>query len=229
MQVNHERLLTAAQTQILSEKSLRYKRNSLVLGVVIICGHLLDVRFDDLSVFGAKLLGNQALLAFILLWLAYIYNLAMFVRFGRSDWQTWVDNLTGRWGSDEDNRTFFPELAMYWQREPESPWTMSRRFGLGSDKFVKWDGYEVDPSQTNLICYADLKNFPPRPDEEPTSRQQIFTVPMILVDTVHRAVNQVKIFELGIPAAVFGLAIAALIFDLGVWWLQPEGCMLICS
>jgi len=229
MQDVHEKLLNAAQSEILSEKSLRYKRNGLVLGILIICGHLLPVRFDDLSLFGAKLAGNQALLAFILLWAAYIYNLAMFARFGRSDWQTWVDNLTGRWGSKDENELFFPELRMYWQQEPRDTWTISRRLKSDVDRFVEWDEYEADPNQVNVACYAKLKNLPRRPDVPAVTKKSLFTVPLLLVDTVQRTVNQAKIYELGIPLAILAFAALALLFNVGTWLLQPEGCTLICS
>lgn len=202
----HEKLLNTAQAEILSEKSLRYKRNALVLGIVIIGGNILGVQFHDLSIFGAKLPGDQRNVAIWVIWIAYIYNLGMYAVYGLGDWQNWTDNLTKKWPEGDDKQRFFPELRMYWRLNPTQDETINRLYSSQKrSAMLGWNGFRADENDQLLICESKFKANEP----EGWSPTSAFNVPLVLENTVRRSVVRSAIFELGIPTLVFLFAVLA--------------------
>jgi len=139
MHENYEELLKSAQTEIFSEKTSRYKRNVLILSVVLAGIHIIGATFLNLNLLGVQLPSdmNSKAVAVSLLWVANVYNIAMLWVHGRRDWKNWVTNLTSRSPDSDKGKTYcFPELKMYWEQAPTLGDT--KRYRFGAVKKVSW-------------------------------------------------------------------------------------------
>ncbi|MEC9369534.1 MAG: hypothetical protein VX871_12680 [Pseudomonadota bacterium] len=213
MQENHQELLNAAQHEILSERALRYKRNVLVLSVVLLFAYAVGAQFSNLNIFGIRLpVGiDDRTAALAVLWIANAYNILMLVTHGFGDWSEWVENLTGRWPDGEDRRQFFyPELRMYWRKFPKHDRTILSRMPNDVGRFRSWNPFEIDRLERLLTLSAQFKNRNPNlrslyQDE----RVNMFRVPVVVEKQVQRQIIQLVAYELAPVALTLAAAIIA--------------------
>ena len=211
-----QNLLNSAHPEILSEKPRRYKRTVLVLSVVLIGVHVLGASFEKLQLLGVGLpyVAGNRVAACAVLWLANIYSAIMLWNYGKRDWQTWVENLIGRWPMDREQKKFlFPELDMYWGKLPKLSTTRTIRLESFDYLFVEWDGFSSDKFGQILTCYATTMPKIPKHDPIP-SKTPIFQVPHIVVTAVKRQVKHFKKFEVLPAVIVIILACVGLPWDI---------------
>lgn len=198
MNNTHNELLRAAQAAILADRTLRYKRNALLLGLLLAGTYLYPLDFARFSVFGIGLQNDvdTAKVAFFVAVAAFAYNTVLFVIFGIQDFLTWNDNLTGNWPGEKGeakNGFIFPSLKMYWKWYPSRS-DLEFRLGSGHiDRFVEWAKFET--SGKNLSCYASMKQTPPNRNAPPTD-SSLFSVPVVIVRAVKRNVWTVVVFQI---------------------------------
>lgn len=215
MNLIHEELLKTAQTEILSEKAQRYKRNVTLLGLVIAGAHILGAEFNGLNLFGVKLPKeiNIKIASFMVLWLAHLYNSIMLWTYGNRDWQTWIENLTERWPEKQgDRHLIFPELKMYWGQLPQNETTRSIRLGSNIDRFKEWVEFKSDRHGQTFICIARLFSQHPNQGQQ-TSNQSIFEVPNVVVTTVKRQVKNFNNFDVWPVGLVVVFSLFGLFWD----------------
>jgi hypothetical protein len=140
MSAAHETLREVAHSEVLSPKATRYKRNAMLLALVLAGVHLTTwVNFDGLSIFGVTIgsHGSRRSLALALLWLSLAYNAGWAGYLCWSDLRRWISKITDQWPDDVRGVLhFFPEIGMYWGDLPSD--AVAKRKYSGNIEFKGW-------------------------------------------------------------------------------------------
>jgi hypothetical protein len=123
-----------ARRPILGDMALRYKRNTMVLALIIAAIHWTPyVNFDQLNIFGVQIgtgAGSRRFLALLVLWVAFIYTAAWCAYYCWLDWRQWLSDLLQR------REHYFPEWAMFWDALPSE--AIAKEL-FNPDGFAGWE------------------------------------------------------------------------------------------
>lgn len=198
-----EQVARAAQAEILTEKTLRYKRNILLLAIAIAIGERFrdEIRLDKLEVFNVGIPEN---IAISVLWLATLYNVLFALMYGWRDWSHWGANLT-RFDfkiSAMRQTDFFPEVRMFFGIAPSSPRIIEQRWSTGI--FKGWGKLKCFPDKDWCVFQARVK-LADDPSKE--KYETAFQIPKKTIKTVRRQIYYFLGNELLLPAGAIAIAI----------------------
>ncbi len=199
-------LAAVARRPILGDTANRYKRNAMILALIIAGIHFTPyVNFEHLNIFGVQIgagVGSRRFLVLLVLWLTLGYTAGWCAYYCWLDWRRWLSDLTAR--GDHDH---FPEFAMFWGALPSD--TLTQRF-FGHE-MAGFKGWERGDSASHI-------HFQRRIDEG--KRGQVlrkgFSVSKIVAAEVrenYRAL-QVQLLFAGLCATAAG---AGLLWELARW------------
>jgi hypothetical protein len=209
-------LRDAIHAEILTERTLRYKRNAMVIALVTAAVHLAPIDFSNLNLLGAKIGNgaNQRALTLGVLWVTLLYNAGWAIYLIWRDWRRWISNITDeQWpprGTLPTEYPFFPELRMYWSGMPTDATAQRRRsYAIAETKFVRWLKPKIDKMNGVMEFSYLVRGGPERAEREVSG----FKVPLALVTEVKETYQVFRCFEVGPAALCVALAAAGLAWE----------------
>lgn len=127
-------LKDALKNEILQSRALTYRRNVLALAVVLIAlCWVVNVRFDDLSFFGVKLIqngaGNRTVVLRVVV-LLLLYHVLFFGYYAFRDMGNWLRDALEQSNPQEYRRRVLPEWQMLFRVAPTSKRWRAQPSGL---------------------------------------------------------------------------------------------------
>jgi hypothetical protein len=136
-------LKDALKNEIVETRTLSYRRNVLMLGVIqfTLCWFS-NINFDGLTFFGVKLesgtAGNRSYLLRAVVALL-IYHVLFFTYYALRDLRNWLSDALEPPASISTTRLFFPEWQMFFKSAPKSKQWRAQPSGLTPED---WDWQE---------------------------------------------------------------------------------------
>jgi hypothetical protein len=160
-------------TDILQDRTHKYRRTLIAVCLIIVGTYWLPIRFDDLNLFGMRPEEGYAytrLVILVTLWSVWLYHAWLFAHYARRDWRDWRSVL--RYGDVESKREAFPEIPMYFPR-----WWWGHP---GEDLRSKHDCTSWDYSEGVMAVWtckrpnADPMNFKIKADNAQSVRSRVW-------------------------------------------------------
>lgn len=196
------------QDEILSDRTLRYRRNLFALCIVAIAIHVFDfVDFSKLSLFGLEIkddAGDPETVALTVLWSAIIYNGSFFFYHAYWDWRQWLTHLTVS-RTEDGIRSFFPKLTMFRGKEPDDKHCYRLGAERPADGEIDWKYQEKFGYGIWTVHWTSMGD---------ARHSATYLLPTNTIQQTNEKVRYFKLFEVGFPATCLIGALVSLLFNL---------------
>lgn len=189
----------ASFTDILQDRTHKYRRTLIAVCLIIMAAYWLPIRFDDLQLFGIKPkegYPHTQFVIFAVLWGVWLYHVLLFAYYAQRDWKDWRSNLRLH-DVDSHKRQAFPEIGMYF------PWAgpsraVKERYSRKRD--IEWEYSEKEGAAWSF-----------RP---PGSNPKSIAIPGDNARSVRSRVGWFFAIDLGFPFILSIVALVALAMHL---------------
>jgi hypothetical protein len=187
----------ASFTDVLQDRTHKYRRTFMALCLIIIAVYYLPIRFDDLQLFGVRPeqgYPHTHLIVIVTLWIVWVYHAGLVSYYTQRDWKDWCSQLHG---GDKTPRNWkaFPEIRMYFPK-PEW-WKLKWWWGCPSNQLSQarqlhdWKYLERDTDNAAIWIGQPIGQGTP---------QELFKISIDNARSVYSRVRWFFVVDCGFPS-----------------------------